>query len=96
MEELPEARVVASRPDWTDELIACPEARRPYPPDYKGRKGRGSHRVEPWNDRAVSGRYKGRGMSSTAKGLVAPAVLESTRRNGEVETPGAATAGCPG
>jgi hypothetical protein len=53
------------------------------------RKGAGqplaSHRVEKWNDWAVSERCKGRGMSWTAEGVAALAVLEAARRNGELE-----------
>lgn len=83
------ARDAASRPDWIDELIGYLEARRPYLPDYKARKESGqplaSHRVEKWNDWAVSERCKGRGMSWTAEGVVALAVLEAARRNGELE-----------
>jgi len=44
-----------------------------------------SHRVEKWNDWAVSERCKGRGMSWTAEGVVSLAVLEAARRNGELE-----------
>jgi hypothetical protein len=86
---LREARAGATRPDWIDELIAYLEARRPYLPDYKGRKESGqplaSHRVEKWNDWAVSERCKGRGMSWTAQGVVSLAVLEAARRNGELD-----------
>jgi hypothetical protein len=88
VQALREARVGASRPDWIDELINYLEARRPYLADYKARKESGqplaSHRVEKWNDWAVSGRCKGRGMSWTAEGAVALAVLEAARRNGEL------------
>jgi hypothetical protein len=55
VEELREARVVASRPDRTDELIACLEARRPYPPDYKGRGSR--WRATGWS-RGTTGRCR--------------------------------------
>jgi hypothetical protein len=86
---LREVREAATRPDWVDDLIGYLEARRPYLPDYKARKGSGlplaSHRVEKWNDWAVSERCKGRGMSWTAEGVVALAVLEAARRNGELE-----------
>jgi hypothetical protein len=86
---LREARDAASRPGWVDELIGYLEARRPYLPDYKARKEAGqplaSHRVEKWNDWAVSERCKGRGMSWTAEGVVSLAVLEAARRNGELE-----------
>jgi hypothetical protein len=86
---LREARGGATRPGWIDELIAYLEARRPYLADYKSRKEAGeplaSHRVEKWNDWAVSERCEGRGMSWTAAGVVALAVLEAARRNGELE-----------
>jgi hypothetical protein len=86
---LREARGAATRPGWIDELIGYLEARRPYLPDYKARKEAGqplaSHRVEKWNDWAVSERCKGRGMSWTAAGVVALAVLEAARRNGELD-----------
>lgn len=89
VQSLREARGAASRPGWIDELIGYLEARRPYLPDYKARKEAGqplaSHRVEKWNDWAVSERCKGRGMSWTAEGVVALAVLEAARRNGELE-----------
>lgn len=89
VQALREARGAASRPGGIDELIGYLEARRPYLPAYKGRKEAGeplaSHRVEKWNDWAVSERCKGRGMSWTAEGVVALAVLEAARRNGELE-----------
>jgi hypothetical protein len=87
---LREARGRATRPGWVDELIAYPEARRPYLPDYKARKEAGqplaSHRVEKWDDWTVSERCKGRGMSWTSEGVVALAVLEAARRDGELDT----------
>ena len=86
---LHEARGAATRPEWIDELIGYLEARRPYLPDYQARKEAGqvnaSHRVEKFNDWAVSQRCKGRGMSWTAAGVLALAVLEAARRNGELE-----------
>jgi hypothetical protein len=88
VQALREARAAAARPGWIDELIGYLEARRSYLPDYKARKEAGqplaSHRVEKWNDWAVSERCKGRGMSWTAEGVVALAVLEAARRNGEL------------
>jgi hypothetical protein len=82
------ARDAAARPGWLDELIDYLEARRPYLADYEARKGAGqplaSHRVEKWNDWAVSERCKGRGMSWTPAGVVAVAVREAARRNGEL------------
>jgi hypothetical protein len=86
---LSEARGGAARPGWIDELIGYLDARRPYLADYKARKEAGqplaSHRVEKWNDWAVSERCKGRGMSGTPEGVVALAVLEAARRNGELD-----------
>jgi hypothetical protein len=86
---LRETRDGATRPGWIDELIGYLEARRPYLPNYRTRKEAGeplaSHRVEKFNDWAVSGRCKGRGMSWTAEGVVSLAVLEAARRNGELE-----------
>jgi hypothetical protein len=82
-------RDAASRPGWIDELMNYLEARRPYIPDYQARKEAGqplaSHRVEKWNDWAVSERCKGRGMSWTAEGVVSLAVLEAARRNSELD-----------
>lgn len=89
VQALREARGAATRPDWIDELIKYLEARRPYLPDYRARKEAGeplaSHRVEKWDDWAVSERCKGRGMSWTAEGVAALAVLEAARRNGELD-----------
>jgi hypothetical protein len=85
---LREARGGATRPGWLDELINYLEARRAYLADYKAPKEAGqplaSHRVEKWNDWAVSERCKGRGMSWTPERVVAVAVLEAARRNGEL------------
>lgn len=79
----------AIRPGWIDELIGYLETRRAYLPDYEARKEAGqinaSHRVEKFNDWAVSERCKGRGMSWTAEGLLALAVQEAARRNGELD-----------
>ena len=89
VQALRQARDAASRPGWLDELINYLEARRPYLADYKARKEAGqplaSHRVEKWNDWAVSERCKGRGMSWTPEGVAALAVLEAARRNGELD-----------
>jgi hypothetical protein len=89
VQALREARGAASRPGWIDELVNYLEARRPYIADYQARKEAGlplaSRRVEKWNDWAVSERCKGRGMSWTAAGVVALAVLEAARRNGELD-----------
>jgi hypothetical protein len=89
VEALQEARGSATRPDGIDELIGYLQARRPYLPDSKARKEAGqvnaSHRVEKFNDWAVSERCKGRGMSWTAAGVLALAAQEAARRNGELD-----------
>lgn len=58
-------------------------------PDYQRRKRAGlwiaSTRVEKYNDWAVSGRCKHRGMSWSPQGVLALAALEAARRNGELE-----------
>jgi len=41
--------------------------------------------VEKFNDWAVSGRCKHRGMSWSPQGVLALAVLEAARRNGELD-----------
>jgi hypothetical protein len=70
------------------DLISYLEARRPYLPDYVARQRAGlwiaSNRVEKFNDWAVSARCKHRGMEWTEAGVVSLAVLEATRRNGEL------------
>jgi hypothetical protein len=62
--------------------------RRPYLPNYRTRREAGlwiaSNRVEKLNDWAVSQRCKGLGMDWTRKGVLALAVLEAARRNGEL------------
>jgi hypothetical protein len=73
-----------------EDLIGYLEARRPYLPDYATRQRAGlwiaSNRVEKFNDWSVSARCKHRGMEWTEAGVVALAVLEATRRNGELPT----------
>jgi hypothetical protein len=71
-----------------EELIGYLEARRPYLPDYAARQRAGlwiaSNRVEKFNDWSVSARCKHQGMEWTEVGVVALAVLEAARRNGEL------------
>jgi hypothetical protein len=71
-----------------DQLVEYLRARRPYLPNYIARKEAGvwiaSNRVEKLNDWTTSQRCKGRGMDWTREGVLALAVLESTRRNGEL------------
>jgi hypothetical protein len=73
-----------------EDLIGYLEARRDYLPDYEARRRAGlwiaSNRVEKFNDWSVSARCKHRGMEWTEAGVVALAVLEATRRNGELPT----------
>jgi hypothetical protein len=72
-----------------EELIGYLEKRRAYLPDYQQRQGAGlwiaSTRVEKFNDWAVSGRCKHRGMSWSPEGVLALATLEAARRNGELD-----------
>jgi len=71
-----------------DQLVEYVQNRRPYLPDYQARREAGlwiaSNRVEKLNDWTVSQRCKHRGMDWTRQGVLALAVLESTRRNGEL------------
>jgi hypothetical protein len=71
-----------------DQIVEYIRARRPYLPNYQARKDAGvwiaSNRVEKLNDWTTSQRCKGRGMDWTRDGVVALAVLESARRNGEL------------
>ena len=71
------------------ELIAYLEKRRTYIPDYEQRQRAGfwiaSTRVEKYNDWAVSARCKHQGMSWSPQGVLALAVLEAARRNGELD-----------
>jgi hypothetical protein len=70
------------------ELVEYLQNRRPYLPNYRARREAGlwiaSNRVEKLNDWAVSQRCKGLGMDWTREGVLALAVLESARRNGEL------------
>jgi hypothetical protein len=76
-------------PTAVEELIAYLEKRRAYIPDYQQRQRAGlwiaSTRVEKYNDWAVSGRCKHQGMSWSPQGVLALAVLEAARRNGELD-----------
>jgi hypothetical protein len=73
-----------------EKLIGYLEARRPYLPDYSARQRAGlwiaSNRVEKFNDWSVSARCKHQGMEWTEAGVVALAVLEAARRNGNLPT----------
>jgi hypothetical protein len=76
-------------PASVEELIGYLERRRAYIPDYEQRQRAGlwiaSTRVEKFNDWAVSGRCKHRGMSWSPSGVLALAALEAARRNGELD-----------
>ena len=71
-----------------EDLIGYLEKRRAYQPDYGDRQRAGlwiaSTRVEKFNDWAVSARCKHQGMSWSPQGVLALAVLEAARRNGEL------------
>jgi Uncharacterised protein family (UPF0236) len=72
-----------------EELIGYLQSKKGYMPDYAARQQYGlwiaSTRVEKFNDWAVSERCKHRGMAWTQEGLLALAVLEAARRNGELD-----------
>jgi hypothetical protein len=76
-------------PKAVEDLIGYLEKRREFIPDYRERQRAGlwiaSTRVEKLNDWAVSGRCKHRGMSWSPQGVLALAVLEAARRNGELD-----------
>jgi hypothetical protein len=76
-------------PKAVDELIGYLEERRGDLPDYGPRQRAGlwiaSTRVEKFNDGAVSGRCKGRGMSGSPAGVLALAALAAARENGELD-----------
>jgi hypothetical protein len=76
-------------PKGVEDLIGYLEKRRAFIPDYQQRQRAGlwiaSTRVEKFNDWAVSGRCKHRGMSWSPQGVLALAALEAARRNGELE-----------
>ena len=76
-------------PPAVEALIEYLEKRRGYIPDYQERQRAGlwiaSTRVEKLNDWAVSDRCKHRGMSWSPQGVLALAVLEAARRNGELD-----------
>jgi hypothetical protein len=79
----------ARNPTAIEDLIGYLEKRRAYIPDYEQRQRAGlwiaSTRVEKYNDWAVSGRCKHRGMSWSPPGVLALAALEAARRNGELD-----------
>ena len=72
-----------------EDLIGYLEKRRGYLPHYEQRQRAGlwiaSTRVEKYNDWAVSARCKHQGMSWSPQGVLALALLEAARRNGELE-----------
>lgn len=76
-------------PTGVEDLIGYLEKRRASIPDYEERQRAGlwiaSTRVEKYNDWAVSARCKHRGMSWSPIGVLALAVLEAARRNGELD-----------
>ena len=76
-------------PQAVEDLITYLEKRRAVLPDYQERQRVGlwiaSTRVEKFNDWAVSGRCKHRGMSWSPSGVLALAALEAVRRNGELD-----------
>jgi Uncharacterised protein family (UPF0236) len=78
-----------NNPQAVEDLIGYLEKRRAYLPDYQQRQREGlwiaSTRVEKFNDWAVSGRCKHRGMSWSPAGVLALAALEAARRNGELD-----------
>ena len=71
-----------------DQIVEYIRNRRPYLPNYSARREAGlwiaSNRVEKLNDWTVSQRCKHRGMDWTRDGVLALAVLESARRNGDL------------
>jgi hypothetical protein len=73
-----------------EDLIGYLEVRRGDLPDYEARQRAGlwiaSNRVEKFNDWSVSAWCKHQGMEWTEAGVVALAVLEAARRNGELLT----------
>jgi hypothetical protein len=76
-------------PIAVEDLIGYLEKRRAYLPDYQQRQRAGlwiaSTRVEKYNDWAVSGRCKHRGMSWSPSGVLALAAFEAARRDGELD-----------
>ena len=85
---LREAMEWVRNPKALEDLIGYLEKRRAYIPDYGERQRAGlwiaSTRVEKFNDWAVSARCKHQGMSWSPQGVLALAVLEAARRNGEL------------
>lgn len=76
-------------PKAVADLSAYLKKRRAFLPDSQQRQRAGlwiaSTRVEKFNDWAVSGRCKHQGMSWTPRGVLALAVMEAARRNGELD-----------
>ena len=76
-------------PAAVEDLITYLENRQAYIPDYQQRQRAGlwiaSTRVEKFNDWMVSERCKKRGMSWSPQGVLALAMLEAARRNGELD-----------
>ena len=89
MELLEGAKAWVRNPTAVDELMGYLERRRDYLPNYQGRQDAGlwiaSTRVEKTNDWLVSHRCKHQGISWSSPGVLALAVLESARRNGELD-----------
>ena len=85
---LREAMEWVRNPKALEELLGYLEKRRAYIPDYGERHRAGlwiaSTRVEKFNEWAVSARCKHQGMSWSPQGVLALAVLEAARRNGEL------------
>ncbi len=81
---------MGEEPESGGGLITYLEKRREFLPDYEQRQRAGlwiaSNRVEKFNDWSVSARCKHQGMEWTEPGVVSLAVLEATRRNGELPT----------
>jgi hypothetical protein len=86
---LREALEWVRNPTAVEELIAYLEKRRAYIPDYEQRQRAGlwiaSTRVEKSNDWAVSARCEHQGMSRSPRGVLALAILEAARRDGELD-----------
>jgi hypothetical protein len=87
---LRQAREQMKKAEALDELVGYLEARKPYLADYAARQQAGlwvaSVCVEKFNDHAISGRCKHRGMAWTEEGVEALARLQAAKRNGELAT----------
>jgi hypothetical protein len=88
LELLAQHRTEMNNRSALNQIVDYIRARRPYLPNYKARKDAGvwiaSNRVERLNDWTTSQRCKHRGMDWTREGVVSLAILESSRRNGEL------------